>query len=139
MAWEKGLEDGKWGEVGWVEEMVETVDDRGVVGWLDSEQCRLEAKLVIASWGDWGWTECWNQLAYGGLGERMERESRCNGTMALMDWSRNGSRAGHGASKGKRNGFLGCSRVGGTLVGLAGYARMPRSQGRASDLGKLFE
>jgi hypothetical protein len=54
----KGGVDG----IGWEEVIVESEDGKGVVGWLDTERCRLDYKVIVGSWGDWGWTECWRQL-----------------------------------------------------------------------------
>jgi hypothetical protein len=48
--------------MGWMEEPVETEDGKGVMGWLSPKPCHLDFKVVVASWLDWGWAECWRQL-----------------------------------------------------------------------------
>jgi hypothetical protein len=41
---------------------VETEDGMGVVGWINPEQHLFDFCVVVGSWGDWSWAECWRQL-----------------------------------------------------------------------------
>jgi hypothetical protein len=48
--------------LGWEEAVFQSEDGIGIVGRLDPERFCLEYVVEVASWGDWGWVECWRQL-----------------------------------------------------------------------------
>jgi hypothetical protein len=72
--------------MGWMEEPVETEDGKGVSGWLSPNPCHLGFRVVVGSWLDWGWAECWLQLGVRALAlMAFTEEALCLGKVIWKD------------------------------------------------------